>query len=132
MSYCRFSSDNWKCDVYVYVSVGDYFAIHVAHNRIVGDIPSVPPLSGLNPDDKQAVNAWIEANQEQMAWLDTCERVPITLPHAGESLQAPDAEECADKLEYLRGLGYIVPQRVIDSLREEAKDASGPQKEETR
>ena len=61
MSYCRWSSDNWKCDLYCYEDVSGGITTHVAGNRIVGDIPEAP-LSLLgkteghyydynNPDD---------------------------------------------------------------------------------
>lgn len=34
MSYCRWSSDNWKCDLYCYEDANGYIT-HVADNRIV-------------------------------------------------------------------------------------------------
>jgi hypothetical protein len=57
------------------------------------------------------------------AWLATGERKPIGLAHDGETLQEDDASSCADRLEYLRGLGYNVPQSAIDALRQEAAEA---------
>ena len=45
MSYCRFSSDNYACDVYVYESCYGGFDVHVASSRYVGDIPKLPEYS---------------------------------------------------------------------------------------
>lgn len=115
MSYCRWSSDDFSCDVYVYEDVGGYWAIHVAGARVVGDVPST---KGLLTTD--TVDAYLIAHAAQMAFLDTCEREPIGLPHDGESFDCDSPEEAADTLEMLRGLGYIVPQYAIDALREEA------------
>lgn len=34
MSYCRFSSDNFNCDLYIYEDVSGGFTTHVASNRL--------------------------------------------------------------------------------------------------
>ena len=44
MSICRFSSDNWKSDVYIYESECG-IELHIASSRIISDIPKLPPLS---------------------------------------------------------------------------------------
>lgn len=119
MSYCRWSSDDFHCDIYAYEHCGGYWAIHVAGNRVVGDVPST---KGLLADG--GVEAFMIAHAAQMAFLDTCEREPIGLPHDGESFDCGTPEEAADTLEMLRGLGYIVPQYAIDTLREEAEQPS--------
>ena len=113
MSYCRFSSDNWSCDIYCYEG-GSGFVTHVAGNRVLGDIPKTPALT------KESIPDYMVAHKAQMAFFDTCERAPIGLPHDGESFDDDTAGECADRLESLRADGYNVPQYAIDALREEA------------
>lgn len=117
MSYCRWSSDDWKSDVYCYESDSG-FIVHIAGNRVLGDIPTTPPLT------KETIPAYMEAHKAQMAFLDTCKRAPIDLPHAGSSMDFDDAGACANSLELLRALGYRVPQYAIDTLREEAAEAA--------
>lgn len=112
MSYCRWSSDDWQCDLYVYEG-GSSFVTHVAGNRVVGDIPKTPRPTQDNRE------AFIAAHQAQMAFMDGCQRAPILLPHAGASFSDATPGECADRLEMLRALGYKVPQYAIDELREE-------------
>jgi hypothetical protein len=92
MSYCRWSTDNWKCDLYIYESVGDFWALHVAANR----------------------NVYTEDGN-----VDHDNHIPIDLPHAGEMFELATPGDCADKCEELRKLGYNFPDYVITTLREE-------------
>jgi hypothetical protein len=115
MSYCRWSSDDFGCDVYVYESTGDDWLTHVARNRVLGVVPPTPPMH----DDPAWIQQYMLAHQAQMAFLETAERAPIGLPHDGESFDDPTPGECADRLEQLRALGYRVPLYAIDALRAE-------------
>lgn len=147
MSYCRFSSMNMMCDVYVYQDCHGGWTTHVASVRRV--IPPIPSLldgrflmrvhhwSGatLNDDTKDfdypsrwrkhVAKAWFRF----AAWWQTyihggsLKLIPmrkIGLPEDGETFNDGTAEECADRLEALRAIGYRVPQYAIDALREEA------------
>lgn len=114
MSYCRWSSDDWRSDVYVYEHYMGAWVIHVAGNRVVGDIPKLPAPTMSN------IEEYMAAHRAQMAFLDKCSREPITLPHAGETFDCASPGDCAAKLLELRELGYHVPQYAIDELREEA------------
>lgn len=116
MSYCRWSSDDFTSDIYCFAHCGGYFAIHVAGNRIA----PIEPLPESIPFTPPNLAAWNARRNEVRRILDASPRVAIGLPHDGQSFQEPDASACADRLEYLRGLGYVVPQYAIDALREEA------------
>lgn len=115
MSYCRWSSDNWKSDVYVYQSA-EAFCIHVAGRRLVGDAPEVPSPIGTDFDD------WYAAHRAQMAWMEKAERANIELPYAGDSFYEATAAEAVDRLKMLQALGYHVPQYAIESLEEEIEE----------
>ena len=118
MSYCRFSSDDFKCDVYCYAGTGGYVT-HVAKARHVGNTP-IPPLP----------EAWWEAPvpelqaalDAQRGWLEAAKLVPIELPGAGETYCDDDAAGAAARLESLRDVGFQVPQYAIDRLRQEAAE----------
>lgn len=114
MSYCRWSSDDFQCDVYVYEHVHGGFVTHVAGNRRTPSEPFPPQVSITD------IDAYIARRKIVDAMLEATERKPIGLPHDGESFNDDTASECADRLERLRALGYNVPQRAIDALREEA------------
>lgn len=118
MSYCRFSSDNWKSDVYCYESCYGGWQIHVAANRHVSDtpIPELPPITLDNCDE------WTAAYKAQSMWLDNADSVPIGLEYDGQAMVANDPDECVDVLLMLREAGYYVPQSAIDALIEEANE----------
>lgn len=122
MSYCRFSSDDYQCDIYCYESVGDFWAIHVAGRRPVFKEPLPPQV----PYGEEHRDAWIEryevVSRMVIALDDEAGYVDIGLPHDGATFREATASDAADRLEYLRGLGYNVPQYAIDALREEAAE----------
>ena len=116
MSYCRWSSDDFQCDIYAYEHVYGGFVTHVAGNRVVFSEPLPPEV----PFQKEFITEYIARHQKVLEMVGEATRVPIGLPHDGEDFDDPDADACADRLEYLRSLGYRVPQYAIDALREES------------
>jgi len=115
MSYCRWSCDNWKSDVYVYES-NEGFMTHVATNRVVGDVPEEPDIRDAEAGE------WIEAHRAAMVYLETAERRAIGLPSDGKTFVDDDAADCAATLLRLREQGYHIPQHSIDGLLEEATE----------
>ena len=113
MSYCRFSSDTFRCDIYAYLGWSGY-TIHVAANRIVGD---VPPLL-LDADPKEFMRAY----ERQRAFLTTARHEDITLPHAGETFVEDTLEDFERRLLYLREIGYRFPDHVLDEIRDEMRE----------
>ena len=147
MSYCRFSSLNMMCDVYVYQDCYGGWTTYVARARLV--IPPIPSL--LDGQFMTRVHRWTGANWNSgtrnfeypsrwrkhvanvwfrfAAWWQTyihggsIKLIPmrsIGLPMDGETFNDATAEACASLLEALRALGYRVPQYAIDALRDEA------------
>ena len=146
MSYCRFSSMNWRCEVYVYADISGDWTTHVAGRRRL--LPPVPDItfgrmsmrlhrwSGVtwDPEKRTIVypHRWRSAiyklwsrfttfwhNRVHMGSLHMIPLRPIGLPHDGETFNDSTPAECADRLEQLRSIGYIVPQYAIDALRSE-------------
>lgn len=117
MSYCRFSSDNFRCDLYCYESCYGGYVTHVAGRKPVDDVPVVPAFGSV-PDDQ-----WLCAHRMQMAFLETCECAPLGLPHDGETFHDEDLPSFLARLENLKSLGYRVPDFVFELVREEMTDA---------
>ncbi len=115
MSYCRFSCDNWKCDLYVYSDFQGGWTIHIAKRRHSEGIPEVPPL----PRDKDDIQKWMAKYQEQMDWLQADVPTIIDLPHAGKSFYSLDKEQTLATLKELKSLGYNFPDYVIDNIASE-------------
>lgn len=111
MSYCRWSTDDFHCDIYAYPSV-DGIVIHVAARRARFTSPLPPPvrLSAATAFE------WAARNAKVSAMLKDAEREWIDLPHAGSTFIEPGAAQAANRLRELAGLGFRVPQRVIDDL----------------
>ena len=115
MSYCRFSSDDWQCDVYVYADCNGGWTTHVAGRRPVfkEKLPDPIPLESSN------IREWMERDRKVFKMLDDAEMVGIGFEHDGESFNHDTPGECADWLKELSEMGYNVPQYAIDSLRED-------------
>lgn len=119
MSYCRFSSDNFKSDLYVYENVAGCWTVHVAASRHIGDSDCPSITLPDDPDDKDQLDAAMNSYKAQREWLKSAKLVPIDLPHAGETFHEPTPGACADRIEKLVALGYHVPTGVVEALREE-------------
>lgn len=116
MALCRWSSMDFKCDVYLYEHVGGYWALHVAGMRIITPLPPVPHI--LQSTTEEFMAAY---NARQRA-LETCKRERINHQFAGETFELPDIPAVIEKLELLRAEGFHFPDDVIPLLREELAD----------
>jgi hypothetical protein len=116
VSYCRWSSDDFQCDLYIYESV-EGFQIHVANNRHVIDRSGLPPE--VQVGDEGWADAWVARQMAVMELVKDAPLEPIDLPQAGESFSFKTGAEAADKVEELIAIGYHVPKGVVESLRDE-------------
>ena len=113
MSYCRWSSDDYKSDVYCYESVYGGFDTHVAGRRHVPK-ESLPPKVSF--DD---IGAWMERHQEVSRIIGEADLVDIGLEFDGETFHDENAEGARNTLLMLRKAGYNVPDYAIEALEEE-------------
>lgn len=118
MSYCRFSSDDFQCDVYCYEDRAGGFTTHVAGSRLVIDGNLPPPV----PFDRDNIEGFVQRTIDLGRWVETAKRVNIGLPYDGVSFNDPDERSAADRLIMLREAGYNVPQYAIDALIDEIED----------
>lgn len=142
MSYCRWSSDHFECDVYVYES-SQGWVTHIAGRRRKAKLPD--HIKAMFPDNWQAegaVDKYMAAKEAEKEWIRTLPHevvmgndtsgnpVPmyfladseydfLPAPMAGETVTSDSPGECAAFIESLRPLGFNVPQYAIDALREE-------------
>lgn len=125
MSYCRWSSDDFQSDVYVYEHVSGHWAIHVAGNRVVWKVPlppSVCEVSGLEAGDPGWAELWVARSMDIMKLMRDPRnyvREALRQPSAGANFECATPGEAAEVLEKLRGEGLRVPDGVIETLREE-------------
>lgn len=116
MSYCRWSSNNFNCDIYAYESEFGY-QIHVADNRVVGEIPKLQHPTDWK--DKTQRELFAQSHRDQMAFLDKCERRKIGLPEDGKTFLFSSLENFRDKLSELRKMGYNFPDYVFEEIEAE-------------
>lgn len=115
MAICRWSTDNFESDVYVYEGY-DGVEIHVAARRLALDSPLVdlPDLTdpATTPED------WLAAHKLRRAVIDKSSTVPIGGPFDGTSFTEPDDESALARLRELARLGYRIPDCVWTALDE--------------
>ena len=75
MSYCRFSSEDFSCDVYVYDDAMGGTTVHVAGNRYVGDVPKADYLFS-----KKTMSQYSAALKIQRDWIHKakCETLQLS------------------------------------------------------
>ncbi len=113
MSYCRWSSLNWMCDVYCYADVSGGWTTHVAGRRRVREPTPEPDIGAVTSRE------WVEAHRRTMDELDSIPLKDIGLPHDGETFDDPTLEDFRARLVTLRDLGYIVPKYTFEQIDEE-------------
>jgi hypothetical protein len=137
VSYCRWSSDKYGCDVYVYEDVSGGFTCHVAGRRIINrhEAPHCPDLidypRGENGEiTDEALDDFMVKHRAYMDWLkNDAIRENIGLEFDGKSFNVETATSMGNELKLLQTMGYNVPDYVIEALWEEGKE-NGEQPDE--
>jgi hypothetical protein len=122
MSYCRWSSDDYQCDVYVWEDCDGGYRVCVAELQYVFAEPLPPPVSY----EADGFDAWFARSRKVSAMIECASRKPIGLPRDGERYSTETASETVELLEDLKREGYNVPQYAIDALREETAETTNP------
>lgn len=113
MSYCRWSSDDFKCDIYAYADVAGGYTIHVAANRHREGSSPFPSWEGkASPEQIAAVEKWSEETL-----------IPITLPWAGAVFLETTLESFLERMLALRAEGYRIPDWAIERIESELNNS---------
>jgi hypothetical protein len=142
MSYARWSSDNFRSDVYVYEDASGGWTTHVASKKLVW--PPIPalPIQWL-PDLGGTWDRTARRMQYPSRWRAAVARMlgriwslsidlhhwsvraiplsPIGWAFDGLSFSDPTPGMCAARLEMLDAMGYRVPARCIEALLEDQR-----------
>lgn len=115
MSYCRFSCDDFQCDLYVYEDCYGGWTVHVARLRMVytGALPPAVPLR------KDLIPQYMARHQAMIEMMELSDHVPVGLKHDGCTFNFPTIEETVEFLRECQELGYRFPDHVIPALIEE-------------
>ena len=120
MSYCRWSSMNWTCDLYCYADISAGWTTHVAHRRRIDPVPEVRQEDFIAR--KISIAEYTQLHRRQMIALEQTPFEPLRLPHAGETFKDSTLAEFKGRLLELRQLGYRFPDDVIDQIDAELAD----------
>lgn len=112
MSYCRWSTDDFQCDLYVYESCYGGYSVNVAGRRRVYHDP-LPPEIDITVDIVGYCNRMNEVMRIPHDLVD------IDLPYAGESFDIEDAADVVTFLDELKNIGYRFPDYVTEAIKEE-------------
>ncbi len=115
MSFCRFSSDDFQCDLYCYEDMYGGYRTQVAQSRVVFNQPLPPKIdftSGRMDD-------WLARHQVVQSMVREAKRKRIGLPFDGENFVDETLEDFLQRLLNLRKAGYRFPDSVIDAVKAE-------------
>lgn len=122
MSYCRFSSDAFRSNVYVYENMDGNFIINVAENKMDCEEHEIPaPVESLNPNYMSGEEITEQWNRI-LEFVDECPRKPINGGFDGDMIVCEDLESTKDQLLQLREHGYHVPEYTFEIIDEELED----------
>ncbi len=119
MSYCRWSCNDFQCDLYCYEDCAGGFTTHVAKNRRIFKEP-IPPDIEFTAENQ---DAWLERHNKIMAMCDDCDFMPIGLSCDGENLNDDTLEDFLATLLMLKAEGYRFPDYAIERVRSEIAEA---------
>jgi hypothetical protein len=109
MSFCRWSSDDYTCDLYVYQHHAGHYVIHVAAGRFDFDRSTLPALDGTT-------TRWIERHMEITKRIESAKTVPIGLPYDGKSCICNSRPHLVKVMRELKEMGYCVPDWAITNV----------------
>jgi hypothetical protein len=115
VSYCRWSSDDFQCDLYVY-GASDGITIYVAGQRHAIPADKLPP-----PVDDNDEDAWVKRHMAVMELVRVAPLEPIGLPFDGEAYYGLTELDAAAKIRELIAVGYRCDPSVADELESEGR-----------
>ena len=121
MSYCRWSTDLGRCDIYAYADVaGGYTVLVATRKRAVPD-DWVDPLMDVLAGRISFAEA---ADRANAMYREIAKRplVGIDAPSAGKSFNVPTLGELKKLLLSLRAEGLRFPDYVLDDIDDEMRE----------
>ena len=118
MSYCRWSTDDYQCDLYVYASCNGGYVTHVATHRYAFK-EALPEKVPMHED---YVEAFCVRHAKLAEMISQADRVPIGLPLDGKTLHDDTLLDLLSTLEHLHRVGYRFPQAVILAIQDEVSE----------
>jgi len=117
MSYCRWSSDDFQCDLHCY-EAEDGYVTHVASRRYIIK-EELPPIKVKHR------SGWAARQELVLRIIRNSELVPIGLPCDGKCYKDETLKEIRDRVAGLIAMGYHAPSKVLKTIDAELKENGG-------
>lgn len=127
MAYCRWSSDNFRCELYCYSNVYGGYTTHVAGNKIITPVIPPLPLSFIKKGSKLRSWLWTKIYNLHLFTVRFGLRRNIGLPFDRQSFDDETLEGFRDRLIHLREVGYRFPDYVLEVVNEEIAEENAAQ-----
>ena len=128
MSYCRWSSDSFRCDLYCYEDVHGGWTTHVAGRRRVMPDDFRDPWSECDAkdlqDEEKFKKVW-EGHQEFMSRLDEFPFEELSLPGAGKTYNDPTLEDFRARVASLLDAGFNGRPGLLEDIDAEIAETGG-------
>lgn len=119
MSYCRFSTNGFRSDVYAYQDNNEAYVVHVAATRAIIPDDLNPPGFDTPPDRFTEIYlTWYRA-------YDALPRVTLAQESAGKTFYESTLEDLEERLRDLQAEGLTVPDMAFEEIEFEMRDKEG-------
>ena len=106
MAICRWSSNGYMCDLFIYQNNSDEkWYVCVAGRRFIKD-DEYPER-----EDFDEYSEWVT---KVTKWADNALVEEIELPYAGETLVIDNIDDTVAKVRELKELGYNIPEDILN------------------
>lgn len=121
MSYCRWSTDSFRCDLYCYADVRGGWTTHVATMRVPDSGPTED--HSLMNQGEAGIAEWLRQHEALMAWLQSAEKIRIGGLYDGKTFRDSTLVDFRKRLVALRAAGYRYPDYVLEMVDRERREA---------
>lgn len=126
MSYCRWSTDCFRCDVYAYADVSGVWAVHVASLKRDVPLDWRDPLdvlmTGFDKNNTADIEARMTEYRRVQAALDKLPLIELSAPSAGRTFYEPSLEAFKQRMLALRAEGLRFPDQVFRAIDDEISE----------
>jgi len=125
MSYTRWSTDNFRSDVYCYPHIDGHYQLEIASSREMESSEDTNSRVRYRmPIDLPYAGHSFSFDTLKELYNKVRYRMPIDLPYAGHSFSFDTLEELFNKLTELKILGYYIADSAFNNIEKGIKNAT--------
>lgn len=117
MSYCRWSSDNFNCDLYCFEHCGGWYQTYTAGSRHRAWLRVFNWLTDKRLRYQDGTHAFRVERFQTWRWPHWLTHKPIRLPNAAKAFEDPTEEAMFARILALHREGFRVPKELLREVR---------------